>query len=88
MNKEQLKDQILTLLEDVFSFGFHYDEETNKFICEHDYDGEYANIEVDKEKIDFSVGGSESCGINYSFSNCMYIDKLTKLTKCLKEFYK
>ncbi len=88
MNREELKNEIITLLQDVFSYGFHYDEKTNKFICEYDWDNEYANIEVDKEKIDFYVSGRESCDINYSFNTCMHINKLIKLTKCLKDFYK
>lgn len=91
MNKEELKNKIITLLKDVFSFSFRYNEESNTFIADYycDCDGsESVYIEVDKEKIDFNAGGRDGYDEGYNFNTYMYIDKLTKLTKYLKEFYK
>ena len=92
MNKEQLKNQIIDLLKDIFSFSFGYKEESNIFIADfYDSDcssNESAYIRVNKEGIDFNVGGREGYDEGYNFSRYMYIDKLAKLTKYLKEFYK
>ena len=87
MNKEELKNQIITLLKDLFSFNFRYDERTNRFISDiyNDYD-ECANIYVDKEGIDLNIGHRDGDG--YCYVNYIDIDELIKLTKYLKEFYK
>ena len=89
MNKEELKNQIITLLKDIFDFGFHYDEETNRFIANYnDYD-EHTDIYVDKEGIDLNIGCKDDYrGYGYCYCNYIYIDKLVKLSKYLKEFYK
>ena len=83
MNRKELKNQIITLLEDVFTRKFHYDEEKNTFKSEYDYDCERPYIEANKEKISFSVIFRDEWRIDY-----LYIDKLFELTKCLKEFFK
>ena len=88
MNKEELKNQIITLLKDIFDFGFHYDEVTNQFICEYDDYDDYADIYVDKEGIDLSIGCKDGYDNGYSYMRKVSLSDLTKLTKCLKEFYK
>lgn len=86
--KEELKNQIIKLLEDVFSFGFHYEEELNEFIADHeDYD-DWACFEVGEKLICFDIGYKEGYYNGYRYSNYIYIDKLVKLLNCLKEFYK
>ena len=82
MDKEELKNQILTLLKDIFSFGFYYDKETDQFICDYDAYDDCIQIEVDKEGIDFYVSGRDY------YRHKTRLDDLTKLTKYLKEFYK
>ena len=87
MNKEELKNQIITLLKDIFNFDFYYDKETDHFTnCDEsddcdDYDN-YTDIYIDEEGM---ILGLDIAG---GWSGFISFNKILELNELIKEFYK
>lgn len=95
-SKEELKSEIIALLEDIFkdtaySYGsnnkFNYTEQGNIFKCDYEDGDCYAEISVDKEGIDFEEGVKDGydeggCGICH-----IKFKDVIKLNKLLQQFY-